>query len=608
VTGPPAPRRVPLPAAPPGYELIGELGVGGMGAVYLAREVVPDRLVAMKFLRRPGSQSAYDRFLVEVRALALLDHPHIIRVLSTDFFRSDPYFTTEYFSGGSLLKKVEEAGPLDPAEAARLIAAVARAVHAANERDVIHRDLKPSNILLAEDGSPRIADFGLAKRLDRDDDLTTSTGPLGSPPYMAPEQTGRLPVGEVDARTDVYALGATLYHLVTGRRPFAGNTPDEVIAQVLSDTPPTPRSVRPGLPPDLEAIVLKCLEKDPGRRYASAEALADDLDRFLAGGSVEAPRLTSWRRAMRCTGRTRRLLTRLGLGLTAGCVIAAAATVRDCEGPPPSTGDAPRPPAVVLWQPAPAVPAVLPQFTPVLTPEQVGDELRAGKSVLLVDDAAPRVPLAWGLGSCDVLNSRSGDTRFSLRSRSAAVLHLLTEPGVDHYRVRLEVRQDLWTPVAGPGSAARVGVVLGHARVRAGADGVAHSLVLVGFNDHPAAPAKLELCDIVLLEQPLRSPLIRQHTGRTIPLAGRGEDQPPWRVLEIDVGPGGVTVHHGGRSMACSAAEIRDLLAHRQAELGNALPDAGDLVVPPWNPRLPLGIWAFESWVSVRNVTVEPVP
>ena len=149
-----------------------------MGAVYLAREVVPDRLVAMKFLRRPGSQTAYDRFLVEVRALAALDHPNIIRVITTDFFRSDPFFTTEYFPNGSLLKRVDESGVLDPVEAAKTMAAAARAVHAANQKDVIHRDLKPSNILLAADGVPKVADFGLAKRLNREDDLTTATGGL----------------------------------------------------------------------------------------------------------------------------------------------------------------------------------------------------------------------------------------------------------------------------------------------------------------------------------------------------------------------------------------------------------------------------------------------
>jgi serine/threonine protein kinase len=274
-----APERVPLPAAPAGYEILGELGLGGMGAVYLAREVVPDRLVAIKFLRRPGSQSAYDRFLVEVRALAALDHPNIIRVLATDFFRSDPFFTTEYFPNGSLLKKVEESGALDPLKAARLMAVAARAVHAANQKDVIHRDLKPSNILLTADGVPKVADFGLAKRLDQDDDLTTSTGALGSPPYMAPEQTGKQGFEGVDARTDVYGLGATLYHLVTGHRPFVGDTPDEVMSRVLIDPPPPPRSLRLEVPRALEAIILKCLEKEPSRRYPSGEALAADLDR-----------------------------------------------------------------------------------------------------------------------------------------------------------------------------------------------------------------------------------------------------------------------------------------------------------------------------------------
>ena len=266
-----APDRVPLPTAPAGYEILGELGLGGMGAVYLAREVIPDRLVAIKFLRRPGNQSAYDRFLVEVRALAALDHPNIIRVLATDFFRSDPFFTTEYFPNGSLLKKVEEYGPLDPFEAARIMAAAAPAVYAANQKDVIHRDLKPSNILLTADGVPKVADFGLAKRLDQNDELTNSTGALGSPPYMAPEQTGKHGPEGVDARTDVYGLGATLYHLVTGHRPFVGDTPDEVMSRVLVDPPPPPRTVRLEVPRELEAIILKCLEKEPSRHIPRAK-------------------------------------------------------------------------------------------------------------------------------------------------------------------------------------------------------------------------------------------------------------------------------------------------------------------------------------------------
>src|SRR5262249_9557065 len=154
---------------------------------------------------------------------------------------------------------------LDPAEAARLIATAARAVHAANVACVVHRDLKPSNILLAADGSPRVSDFGLAKRTDRDDQLTLGSAPLGTPSYMAPEQAQSRDA-QVDERTDVYGLGATLYHLVTGQPPFAGPY-DEVIRRVVKEPPTPPRGIRGQVPIELEAIVLKCLEKEPARRY-----------------------------------------------------------------------------------------------------------------------------------------------------------------------------------------------------------------------------------------------------------------------------------------------------------------------------------------------------
>ena len=222
-------QQAPLPAAPPGYELIRELGIGGMGAVYLAEEVVSERKVALEVPPAAGASGCVRPFGVEVKALGALDHPNIIRFYSSDFLRSTPDFTSEYAAGGCLLKKLEAEGPLDPKEAARLMALSPRAIDAAHSARVIHRDLKPSNIVLMQDGRPKVSDFGLAKRLDREDDLTEGSGPLGSPPYMAPEQTGRNE-GAIDAQTDVYGLGATLYHLVTGRRPFMG-LQDEVIGR-----------------------------------------------------------------------------------------------------------------------------------------------------------------------------------------------------------------------------------------------------------------------------------------------------------------------------------------------------------------------------------------
>jgi serine/threonine protein kinase len=306
-----------------------------MGAVYLARETAAERDVAMKFLHHPGRTGALDRFLVELRAFARLDHPNVVRVFASDFFRSDPYFTMEYVGGGTLAKRLETGGPFAPAEAARLIATVARAVHAAHAAGVVHRDLKPSNILLTEAGAPKVADFGLAKRTDRDDRLTTGSGPLGTPGYMAPEQVRGAP-GSIGPAADVYGLGATLYHLLTGRPPFSGSQPD-VFNDILCDPPARPRALRRAVPRALEAVCLKCLEKDPDRRYPTAEALAIDLDQVLAGGRPVAPELTWRRRAARSLARHRR-----GLAWAAAAALAAvvvfvlgAAMTPDAPNPEP---------------------------------------------------------------------------------------------------------------------------------------------------------------------------------------------------------------------------------------------------------------------------------
>src|SRR5262249_8006869 len=270
------------PVAPPGYNIIERVGGGGMGDVCLARELAADRLVAMKFLRAGSGSAATARFLVEVRALAGLDHPHIVRVLATDFTRPDPFFTMEYVPGGTLRDRIDRTGSADPAARAGLVEIVARAVQAAHTAEVLHRDLKPSNILLSVGDTPKVSDFGLAKRLDRDDGLTVGPGEMGTPAYMPPEQVSRRN-GSVGPPSDVYGLGATLYHLLAGRAPFEGESRDEILARVLADPPPRLRAIRPDVPAGLEGIVVKALEKDPQDRYPTAAALADDLDRFLSG-------------------------------------------------------------------------------------------------------------------------------------------------------------------------------------------------------------------------------------------------------------------------------------------------------------------------------------
>ena len=306
-SGRPASAASPVSAAcgasPPGYEVIRELGRGGMGIVYLARQVALDRPVALKMILAGSHAGPQElaRFRAEAEAIAQLRHPNIVQVHEVGTVADRPYFTLEFCEGGSLHQKLA-GSPVEPAGAARIAEAVARGVHAAHEKGIVHRDLKPQNVLLSADGVPKVTDFGLAKRAGSGSDLTQSGAVMGTPSYMAPEQAaGR--GKEVGPAADVYALGAVLYELLTGRPPFRAATPVETLRQVLSDEPPRPRQLNPQVPVDLETIATKCLQKDPARRYPSAAAFADDLRRWREGrpitarppGRLERARKWAWR-------------------------------------------------------------------------------------------------------------------------------------------------------------------------------------------------------------------------------------------------------------------------------------------------------------------------
>jgi serine/threonine protein kinase len=294
---PPPADSPPWPTIP-GYQILGELAHGGMGIVYRAIQVNLQRPVALKTLRSLAQAAPQERarFRVEAQAVARLHHPHIVQIHEFGEHGDLPYFSMELLEGGNLAARLG-AGPLPPAEAARLVETLARAVHYAHERHIVHRDLKPANVLLAADGQPRITDFGLAKRLDGDDGQTRTGQVMGTASYMAPEQAeGRKDVGPA---TDVYALGAILYEALTGRPPFRGETRELTIVMVLIDEPVPPARLRPDLPADLEAACLKCLEKDPRRRYASALDLAEELRRFQAGEPLSVRPPTEWERQAR---------------------------------------------------------------------------------------------------------------------------------------------------------------------------------------------------------------------------------------------------------------------------------------------------------------------
>jgi hypothetical protein len=279
-------KAAALPSVP-GYEVLGELGRGGMGVVYKARQLLPPRTVALKMLRTGphAGEQELARFRAEAEAVARLQHPNIVQIFAVGEHEGLPYFSMEFCGGGSLAESI--AGTPQPAAAAaELVETLARAMHAAHRAGIVHRDLKPANVLLAEDGTPKVTDFGLAKKLE-EVGQTWSGAILGTASFMAPEQAAGKSKA-VGPAADVYALGAILYVLLTGQPPFQAPTDLDTILQVVGAEPMLPRRLNPQVPRDLETICLKCLEKDPRNRYATAADLAEDLRSFRAGEPIRA--------------------------------------------------------------------------------------------------------------------------------------------------------------------------------------------------------------------------------------------------------------------------------------------------------------------------------
>jgi serine/threonine protein kinase/tetratricopeptide (TPR) repeat protein len=341
------------PAALPtiaGYEILAELGRGGMGIVYQARQLRLNRLVALKMLRA-GSMAGPEelaRFRHEAEAVARLHHPHIVQIYEVGGPDHQPYFALEYMDGGNLAKKIQGT-PQPLHEAAALVETLAQAVHCAHLHGIIHRDLKPLNILLQKseirnpksetdpssgvsdfgfrisDFTPKVTDFGLAKSLDAKQAHTRTGDLMGTPAYMAPEQAAGK-AKEIGPATDVYALGAILYELLTGRPPFRGETTLETLDQVRSQEPVRPRRLRPKLPRDLDTICLKCLAKEPRKRYATALSLADDLKRFLNGEPIWARPVSWWEKSVKWA-RRRPAVAALSAGIVASILLAFSIVV-----------------------------------------------------------------------------------------------------------------------------------------------------------------------------------------------------------------------------------------------------------------------------------------
>ncbi len=316
------------PPSIPGYEILELLGRGGMGIVYKALQRPLKRAAALKMIRGDLHVDAEQlgRFRVEAEVIARLKHPNVVQIYEVGEVGGVPYFSLEMLEGGTLAERLAGA-PMPPRQAAALAATLARAVGAVHRIGIVHRDLKPANVLFDADGTPKVTDFGLAKRLEVADGHTVSGQIMGTPSYMAPEQAQGL-TRRIGPSADIYALGAILYEMLTGRPPFKAPTIMETLRQVVYEEVVPLSRLQSRVPRDLETICLKCLAKESARRYATAEELADDLGRFLAGEAIRARPTPAWERALKWARRRTATATLLVLALMAAVAMAGAG-VRD---------------------------------------------------------------------------------------------------------------------------------------------------------------------------------------------------------------------------------------------------------------------------------------
>jgi serine/threonine protein kinase/N-acetylneuraminic acid mutarotase len=318
------------------YELLHEIARGGMGVVYKARQQSLQRIVAVKMILKGQLATVGDirRFRAEGEAAAHLQHPNIVAIHEIGEHQGQHFFSMDFVDGPNLAE-LTAAGPVDPPRAARYVRLIAEAIHHAHEQGILHRDLKPSNVLINKFDQPQITDFGLAKRMHHDSDLTVSGQILGTPNFMPPEQAASTR-GDIGPRSDIYSVGAILYFLLTGKPPFLALTPTETLQRLLNEEPASPRALNPAIPRDLQTICLKCLEKEPARRYPSALDLAHDLGHFLADEPILARCIGPLEKTWRMTRRHPLVATLGGTVLLMAILLVVELLPRGTPAPIPS--------------------------------------------------------------------------------------------------------------------------------------------------------------------------------------------------------------------------------------------------------------------------------
>jgi hypothetical protein len=576
-------KSVPGPAAElgrlGGYDLVEELGRGAMGVVFKAVQRVAERVVAVKVLPAGvvGDRVHDGRFAAEVQALARLRHPHIVEVYEVGEASGAAFFSMEFAPGGTLAARVK-AGPVPVAEAAELVRKLADAVEAAHTAGVLHRDIKPANVLLTADGEPKLSDFGLAKRTDREDGLTRTGAVMGTPSYMAPEQAGGAKQSAVGPRTDVYGLGATLYELLTGRPPFKTDEPHETIRQVLRDDPIRPRALRPDVPADLEAVCLKCLEKDPAGRYPSARALADDLTRWQRGEPTAA-RPRTWRQ------RTWRRVRRRWKPIAAVLVLAALAGT-----------------AAALWPREPA--------------REIEARLRRGESVTLIGPTGKPKYQRWVVGAGGTEDPR-GETPFLVSSAGGGLLELVPDPQNDRFRLSAEFRVESSTTMQSD-----AGIYFAHVPRQFGLDRTLDVAILLKFpDDIRTDQPRFRIGDPVNLlwaaferdgekkPETLDSLLAKYWVREAKVIHDR-----PWRKVVVEVVPGGVRAFWREPDQTLTPLAPNpareDVLRADLPRFARTLSRSWPWIDPDairYQPRGGLGLYVRDGRVFFRNVVLEPL-
>ncbi len=569
-----------------------------MGVVYQARQKRADRLVALKVMRDADYVTEADklRFTAEVRALARVSHPHIVAVFEVGEENGCPYFTMEYVDGRPLAHRLRGDAPLSAAESARLIEDLAGAVQTAHDAGILHRDIKPGNILIGPHGEAKLTDFGLAKHLDQDTGLTAAGSALGTPSYMPPEQA-RGDLSKVGPAVDIYALGATFYELLTGRPPFRGETPGGTLARVLGDEVVPPRKLRPGLSLELEAVCLKCLEKNPAARYASAQELAEDLRRWRNGEATKA-RPWSWRR--RLARRLRRHWKPIAAALFV--LLTAAAFLF----------------TFVLSSP---------EYRARQAMRAVDSAMRSGERVVLI---GPTGPPKWSRQVVDIdsMLSKDPSSVFQVDAGSAALIELAPAAHHDRYRLSAELRtrtskvNDCWSGIyfahnQGPGNPAgfveRL-VVVRHRR----------NLLVPNGDIKPGQRDPVNVHDFLLLSRDgvthLTSP---SPFGVHFYQVNPGGMNEPWRFLEVEVTPETVrarwreedgSLHLIGprNEVRNTVHEIRTDSLHKKTQWRAKELDTMQFTDVPrrieYEPRGALGLFVMHAVVDFRNVVYEPLP